>query len=66
VDEHLKAVIGCDLSTAEDSEGITQNLERRLKSRKKTRPDQTPHEMWEEIYSMIFPNDEVPTPCKFF
>jgi hypothetical protein len=65
VDEHLKAVIGCDLSTAEDSEGITQNLERRLKSRKKTHPDQTPHEQWEEIYRMIFPNEETPDPCKF-
>ncbi|KAF4630123.1 hypothetical protein G7Y89_g8018 [Cudoniella acicularis] len=62
VDEHLKAVKGCDLSLGEEAEGITANIEKRLRSRKKTSKDQTEEERWGEMYRLIFPGDLIPSP----
>lgn len=62
VDEHLKAVKGCDLSLAEEAEGITAKIEKQLRSRKKTHKDQTEEERWEEMYRLIFPGDLIPSP----
>ncbi|KAE9374938.1 hypothetical protein N431DRAFT_482057 [Stipitochalara longipes BDJ] len=43
-------------------EGITPNIAVRLRSRKKSYRDQSSEERWGEIYRMLFPTEEVPSP----
>jgi hypothetical protein len=57
-------VKGCDLSLGGEVEGITDNIEKRLRSRKKTTEGQTAEERWKEIYYLIFPSEPIPGPCK--
>jgi hypothetical protein len=45
--------------------GITNQIEKLLHSRKKAYRGQTEKERWEEIYRILFPHDNVPSPCKF-
>lgn len=45
-------------------EGITSDIEKQLKSRKKTHRDQSGAERWQEMYRILFPMEEVPSPCK--
>jgi hypothetical protein len=63
LDGHFTAIQGCDLSTAEAAEGITVNIEKRLKSRKKTYRHQTEVDRWKEMYQIIFPREDIPSPC---
>lgn len=46
-------------------EGITPNVERALKSRKKSYPNQPEEERWKDVYRILFPYEDVPTACKF-
>jgi hypothetical protein len=39
-------------------EGITKDQEKRLRSRKKTRPGMTDEDKWKEIYTILFPDDD--------
>ena len=67
LNEHLMTTVVClvDLSNApQEREGIVPELRERLQSRKKTHPSQTPEDKWKEIYRLLFPTDEVPSPCK--
>ena len=45
-------------------DGITPENEKQLKSRKKTHPNQSDGDRWKDIYKLLFPNEEVPSPCK--
>jgi hypothetical protein len=61
---HLGVVNICQLRPGEPMEGVTPDMEKRLRSRKKASPDQTDEDRWREIYSMLFPDETVPSPRK--
>ncbi|KAF8850127.1 hypothetical protein BDZ45DRAFT_752088 [Acephala macrosclerotiorum] len=52
----------CNNILGEPPEGITKEVEKRLKTRKKAYPGQTDEERWKEIYLLLFPGDIVPSP----
>jgi hypothetical protein len=54
----------CGVQTGHPPEGITVEHERRLRSRKKASPNQTDGDRWKDIYKLLFPNEEIPSPCK--
>lgn len=55
----------CDVQSGNPPTGITPAVERQLRSRKKSHPNQTDEERWKDIYKILFPNVEIPSPCKF-
>ena len=48
------------------TEGITPEIEKKLKSRKKVSVDQSDKERWDDIYRLLFPGEDIPWPCKSF
>jgi hypothetical protein len=54
----------CELQPELTAEGITPDVERRMRSRRKTHRSQSEEYKWKELYSMLFPRDEIPSPCK--
>jgi hypothetical protein len=54
----------CELKPGHPPEGITLEVEKRLRSRKKAYPDQSEEDRWKDIYRLLFPNEDVPLPCK--
>jgi len=52
----------CDLVPGNPPEGITTDQERRLRSRKKSSRDQSDEGRWREMYQLLFPGEEVPSP----
>jgi hypothetical protein len=46
-------------------EGITPENEKRLKSKKKSHPNQTDEDRWRDIYRLLFPSEDVPSPCEW-
>jgi hypothetical protein len=65
LDAHITVVNICALQTGQAAEGLTSDQEKRLKSRKKSSPDQSEEARWKEIYGILFPNEHVPNPCEF-
>jgi hypothetical protein len=59
-------MVPCEVRPEEPDEGVTADIEKRLKSRKKTWPGQSEEDRWREVYQILFPNDEIPSPCKIF
>jgi hypothetical protein len=55
----------CELKSGQPPEGITVEHERRLRCRKKTHPKQSDEETWRDMYKILFPDEEVPSPCEF-
>jgi hypothetical protein len=47
--------------SAKTLEGITPDMESRLKERKR---DQTEERRWVDVYTILFPGEGVPSPCK--
>ena len=66
LDSHLTVATPdiCDLQPGHPPEGITPEHERCLRSRKKTSPNQTEADRWKDIYKLLFPDEEIPSPCK--
>ena len=65
--EHRRAVRICSLQPENQPEGISPEIETKLRSRKKLIPKDTTTteaEKWKEIYKLLFPQDVVPSPCK--
>jgi hypothetical protein len=60
------SIEGCELNTNELQEGINDDTEKRLRSRKKAHREQTENERWVEIYGVLFPGEDVPSCCEFF
>jgi hypothetical protein len=54
----------CECIEGNPVEGFDLDVEAKLKRRRKTTRDQTDFERWEEIYRLLFPAEEVPSPCK--
>jgi hypothetical protein len=65
LDTHLSVDTICKRRPGTRTDGITPDMEKRLRSRKKTFANQTEEERWREIYGMLFPDEDVPTACKF-
>lgn len=57
---------GCEPSRISLAEGITTEIEKKLRSRKKTSRNQTDSDRWMEIYKTLFPTSISPDPCKSF
>jgi hypothetical protein len=54
----------CELR-GETTEGITPDVEKLLRRRRRDPPNQSDKECWKAIYRLLFPKDEaVPDPCK--
>jgi hypothetical protein len=66
VNNHLQEPKGCQLKNAEPPDGITPEVYERLHSKKKVQKDQTEADRWKDIYKLLFPNDVIPSPCKFY
>ncbi|RDL29978.1 uncharacterized protein BP5553_10605 [Venustampulla echinocandica] len=64
LDTHLTVAAQeiCEIRPGNSPEGITPEIERRLRSRKKSHPNQTDEERWKDIYKLLFPNATVPSP----
>ncbi|KAM3087035.1 protein phosphatase regulator [Clarireedia jacksonii] len=62
LEKHTLAVKACELIHEQQAEGITGNIEKKLRSRKKTYRGQTETERWQEIYRILFPEEGVPSP----
>jgi hypothetical protein len=54
----------CEYVEAMPVEGFELDVEAKLKRRRKSTRDQTDAERWEEIYRLLFPGEDVPSPCK--
>ncbi|KAH6675858.1 putative resistance to glucose repression protein 1 [Halenospora varia] len=64
LDAHLTVASSeiCEVQVGSPPAGITPAIERKLRSRKKSHPNQTDEERWKDIYRLLFPNIEVPSP----
>lgn len=63
LNEHLRST-RCDIKAFVPLKSITDEIEKKLKSRKKL--NLGPAERWKEIYRLIFPNESVPSPCELY
>jgi hypothetical protein len=63
---HLKEPKGCELKNFEQADGVTSEVYERLRSKKKVQRDQTEADRWKDIYKLLFPNEMIPSPCKFY
>lgn len=61
---HYIADDRCERQPKSLPDGLTAEQERKLRSRKKSNPEQSPAERWEEMYKILFPGKKVPSPCK--
>ncbi|CAG8979745.1 hypothetical protein HYALB_00013489 [Hymenoscyphus albidus] len=62
-DSHITALTACSLTSFPPSDGITGDVERKLRSRKQSPTSKSEAKRWENIYRILFPNDEdVPEP----
>jgi len=64
LDEHIRATEICELQAGQPPEGLTVEAERKIRIRKKLHPGQTEEDRWREIYKLLFPTEEIPSPCK--
>ena len=63
LDTHVEAIQACEVKPDQAVDGITNKIKERLQSRKKAYPGQTEANRWGEVYQVLFPNEEVPSPC---
>jgi hypothetical protein len=56
----------CEINAEEQVFGMTVDMQKQIRCRKKPNPGQTEHEKWEQIYRILFPGEDVPDPCMFF
>jgi hypothetical protein len=52
----------CEVQAGTAPAGISPTIERQLRSRKKAHPNQSEEDRWRDIYKILFPNSEVPSP----
>jgi hypothetical protein len=57
--------MGCEVLDVIPPGDITTYQEKQLKSRKHTTRRQTDEEKWRDIYRLLFPSEEIPSPCKW-
>ncbi|AEO59781.1 hypothetical protein MYCTH_2308309 [Thermothelomyces thermophilus ATCC 42464] len=60
--EHEMSVVACEVLDVAPPSDITADQEKQLKSRKHTARRQTDEEKWRDIYRLLFPKEEIPSP----
>jgi hypothetical protein len=67
-DAHLSVPIAsiCEAVADDTPEGITEEQEKQLKSRKKTTRVRSEEDKWCNIYALLFPHEAIPSPCELF
>ena len=63
---HLNQEARCERQPSRKIEGITIQQIERLKSKKRLSSDQNEEARWKEVYTIIFPDEPVPSPCRSF
>jgi hypothetical protein len=61
---HEQFLDACGSRKGEKPEGITPKIEKVLRSRKKSGLEESTEKRWEEIYSLLFPGENVLSPCE--
>lgn len=66
LDKHMRAAEAeiCQTTPGQPPEGITPDIARRLRSRKKTTRIQNERQRWDEVYRILFPDKPIPNPGK--
>lgn len=65
LEAHSRSTNICDLAELTTPfEGITTEIEKKLRSRKKDSRVQSEADRWRGIYRVLFPDEVVPSPCK--
>ncbi|KAH6847597.1 hypothetical protein B0I37DRAFT_147976 [Chaetomium sp. MPI-CAGE-AT-0009] len=62
LEQHEMSVTGCEVLDIVPPGDITTYQEKQLKSRKHTTRRQTDEEKWRDIYRLLFPGEEIPSP----
>ncbi|KAK4247546.1 hypothetical protein C7999DRAFT_14431 [Corynascus novoguineensis] len=60
--EHEMSIVACEVLDIGSPSDITTHQEKQLKSRKHTTRRQTDEEKWRDIYRLLFPGDQIPSP----
>ncbi|KAH7136248.1 hypothetical protein EDB81DRAFT_657399, partial [Dactylonectria macrodidyma] len=61
--EHQRLPVPCQLRDLAQREGIDEDQERRLRSKRRTKRKPTEEEKWVDVYGILFPGDElIPSP----
>ena len=55
----------CDAIIAPHIDGINKKIKEKLQCKRKAFPGQTEAARWKQIYQILFPEEEIPDPCKF-
>ncbi|KAH7311034.1 hypothetical protein BKA65DRAFT_163081 [Rhexocercosporidium sp. MPI-PUGE-AT-0058] len=58
----VDAAIICQTKPGLPPEGISPDMERKLRSRKKSHPNQSDEDRWRDMYKLLFPDEEIPFP----
>ena len=62
--DHEMYLQGCEVTNAPTPGDIDAWKEKQLKSRRHNARRKTDEEKWREIYELLFPNEEIPSPCE--
>ncbi|KAF4614326.1 hypothetical protein G7Y89_g15411 [Cudoniella acicularis] len=64
LESHLQRMEGCEFVQAEPADGILigGSVQNKIRDRKKTYPGQTEMEKWQELYKILFPMEDIPSP----
>jgi hypothetical protein len=65
LEEHYDVDDICEKKPGRTSEGVTNDIEKQLCSRKKLGPGQSEEDRWKEIYKLLFPDEITPSPCEY-
>jgi hypothetical protein len=66
--DHQRSIQPCEVREEEPIEGFDKDQEKKLKSRKRSCPEQSEEDKWREVFRILFPDDEpsiMPSPCEF-
>ncbi|KAF8847330.1 hypothetical protein BDZ45DRAFT_755031 [Acephala macrosclerotiorum] len=63
VNDHLNQPVPCEQQDIE-LDGLTSDVVERSRSKKNAHRNQSEEERWRDIYQILFPNEEIPSPCK--
>ena len=65
VNRHVIQPKSCEVRDIEHADGVTMEIVAKLRSKKKTQQGHTEADRWKHIYRLLFPNEMIPSPCKF-
>jgi hypothetical protein len=64
VNDHLNEPKSCELLKIMHHDGITNEIMDKLRCKKKAYRDQSEADRWKDIYRVLFPGENAPSPCK--